>query len=95
MPTGVEVVRRNLQIISYNVEAWLTNIDTTTADVAGVLRGKLEVESGCLYGRRPNLKSRFLLSRRPKRIGLDVIDLQTEGKDYVDFSYVAPPAVKN
>lgn len=33
------------------------------------------------------MKSRYLLSKKSKEIALNVIDLQTEGRNYVDFSY--------
>ncbi|KAK4364546.1 hypothetical protein RND71_015904 [Anisodus tanguticus] len=33
----------------------------------------------------------YLLSRRAKKIAPDVFELQTKGKDYVDFSYPTPP----
>ncbi|KAF3673202.1 hypothetical protein FXO38_05760 [Capsicum annuum] len=89
-----EADRRNLQVISPNVEAWLTSVDTATADVAVVMRGRIEVERGCFYGWCPKLKSRYLLSRKAKKLELDVIGLQSEGKDYVSFSYPAPLVVK-
>ncbi|KAK4366329.1 hypothetical protein RND71_014209 [Anisodus tanguticus] len=74
-----EAARRNLQVISPNVESWLTSVNTTTADVEGVMRGRVDVERDTL------------LSRRAKKIALDVIELQTEGNNYVDFSYPVPP----
>ncbi|KAF3664222.1 putative disease resistance protein-like isoform X2 [Capsicum annuum] len=45
----------------------------------------------CFFGWCPNLESRYLLSRRATKIALDVIELQTEGNNYVDFSYPVPP----
>ncbi|MCD7454914.1 hypothetical protein HAX54_026509 [Datura stramonium] len=89
---GVDAARRNLQVIPPNVEAWLTSVDTTTADVAAVMRRRIEVERGCFYGRCPNLKSRYSLSRRAKQIALDVIGLQTEGYNYAG-RYIAPRRV--
>jgi len=60
--------------------------------VATTLRRRAEVESGWC----PNLMSCYLLSKKSKEIELDVIGLQTEGNNYVDFSYSAPPpAVEN
>ncbi|PHT37357.1 hypothetical protein CQW23_25057 [Capsicum baccatum] len=85
---------RNLQVISPNVDAWLTSVDTATAYVAVVMRGRIEVERGCFYGWCPKLKSRYLLSRKAKKLKLDVIGLQSEGKDNVSFSYPAPLVVK-
>ncbi|XP_049401876.1 probable disease resistance protein At1g61310 isoform X3 [Solanum stenotomum] len=82
-----EADRRNLQVISPNVEAWFTSVDTTTADVAAVMRrGRIEVER---YGWCPNLKSRYSLSRRAKKIALEMIELRNEGNDYAVFSYPA------
>lgn len=89
-----EAARRNLQVISPNVEAWLTSVNTTTADVEAVMQRRIEAERGCLYNWCPNLKSRYSLSRRGKRIELAVIGLQTEGNKHVNFSYPAPPEVE-
>ncbi|PHU06005.1 hypothetical protein BC332_26827 [Capsicum chinense] len=86
----VEAARRNLQVISPNVEAWLTSVDTTTADVAVVMGGRTEVERGCIYGWCPTLKSRYLLSRRAKKITLEVTKLQKEGNEYAVFCYPVP-----
>ncbi|KAK4346049.1 hypothetical protein RND71_036225 [Anisodus tanguticus] len=91
---GVVAARRNLQVISPNVEAWFTSVNKTTADVEGVMQGRAEVERGCFYVWCPNLKSCYLLSRRANRIELAVLGLQTEGNNYVDFAYPAPPAVE-
>ncbi|KAF3660628.1 hypothetical protein FXO38_10247 [Capsicum annuum] len=91
---GVEAARRNLQVISPNVEAWLTSVDTTIADAEGVMQGRAKVERGCFYGWCPNLKSRYTLSRRAKKIEQAMIDLHTKGKDYAAFCYPAPPAVE-
>ncbi|WMV57623.1 hypothetical protein MTR67_051008 [Solanum verrucosum] len=82
-----EANRRNLQAISPNVEAWFTSVDTITADVAAVMRrGGIEVER---YDWCPNLKSRYSLSRRAKKIALKLIELRNEGKDYGVFCYRA------
>ncbi|XP_006357685.2 probable disease resistance protein At1g61300 [Solanum tuberosum] len=89
-----EAARRNLQVISPSIEAWLTTVDTTTADMEAVTRGRIEVERGCFYGWCPNLKSRYSLSRRSKRIKLAVISLQIEGNNHVNFSYPAPLEVE-
>ncbi|PHT36804.1 hypothetical protein CQW23_24504 [Capsicum baccatum] len=83
----VEAALRNLQVISPNVEARLACVDDTTADVAGVMRGRIEVERGCFYGWCPKLKSRYRLSKRAKKITLDVIELQNEGNKHDVFCY--------
>ncbi|KAH0683032.1 hypothetical protein KY290_021615 [Solanum tuberosum] len=80
-----EAARRNLQVISPNVEAWLTSVDITTADVAAVMqRGRIEVER---YGWCPNLKSRYSLSKRAKKITLEMIELRNEGNKHDVFCY--------
>ncbi|XP_015169915.1 LOW QUALITY PROTEIN: disease resistance protein RPS2-like [Solanum tuberosum] len=85
-----EANRRNSQVISPNVEAWFTSVGTITADVAAVMRrGRIEVER---YDWCPNLKSRYSLSRRAKKIALELIELRDEGNNYAVFSY---PAVEN
>ncbi|KAH0710944.1 hypothetical protein KY284_012371 [Solanum tuberosum] len=82
-----EADQRNLQVISLNVEAWFTSVNSTTADVAAVMRrGRIEVER---YGWCPNLKSRYSLSRRAKKIELELIKLRNEGSAYAVFSYPA------
>ncbi|WMV52834.1 hypothetical protein MTR67_046219 [Solanum verrucosum] len=75
-----EVARGNLQLISLNGEAWLESVDTTIAQVDDVMGGTAEVERGCFYGWCPNLKSRYSLSRRAKKITEDLTKLQTEGE---------------
>ncbi|XP_049364180.1 probable disease resistance protein At4g27220 [Solanum verrucosum] len=82
-----EVARRNLQRISHNGEAWLTSVDTTTEHVEVVRQGTAEVERGCCYGWCPNLKSRYSLSSRAKKITLELIQLQTEGTNPNAFSF--------
>ncbi|XP_027769088.1 probable disease resistance protein At1g61180 [Solanum pennellii] len=85
-----EANRRNLQVISPNVEAWFTSVATITAEVADVTRrGRNEVDR---YDWCPNLKSRYSLSRRAKRIALELIELRNEGNSYAVFCY---PAVEN
>uniref|UniRef100_A0A3Q7IHJ0 NB-ARC domain-containing protein n=1 Tax=Solanum lycopersicum TaxID=4081 RepID=A0A3Q7IHJ0_SOLLC len=73
-----EVARINLQRISHNGEAWLTSADTTTEHVKTVRQGTTEVERGCFYGWCPNLKSCYSVSRRAKKITLELIQLQSE-----------------
>ncbi|KAF3673198.1 putative disease resistance protein-like isoform X2 [Capsicum annuum] len=85
-----EAAQRNLQNISANVEAWLTSVDTATADVADVMKGRTEVERGCIYGWCPTLKSRYLLSRRAKEITLKVTELLNEGNQHAVFSNPVP-----
>ncbi|KAM3339427.1 hypothetical protein P3S68_029296 [Capsicum galapagoense] len=55
-----------------------------------VMRGRTEVERGCIYGRCPTLKSRYLLSRRAKKITLEVTKLQNEGDNHVVFCNTVP-----
>ncbi|OIT34596.1 putative disease resistance protein [Nicotiana attenuata] len=84
----VVAVRRNLEVISSNVHSWLTSAKKTTADVESILLRRSEVERGCFYGWFPNLKSRYLLSKRSDEIAQKVTKLQTEGKEYdVKFSH--------
>ena len=85
-----EVARINLQRISHNGEAWLTSADTTTKHVETVRQGTTEVERGCFYGWCPNLKSCYSLSRRAKKITLELIQLQSEGTNPNAFSFDRP-----
>ncbi|KAH0653285.1 hypothetical protein KY289_030963 [Solanum tuberosum] len=41
----VEAARRNLHVISPNIQGWSTHVDTITADVATILRRRAEVVS--------------------------------------------------
>uniref|UniRef100_M0ZTK5 NB-ARC domain-containing protein n=1 Tax=Solanum tuberosum TaxID=4113 RepID=M0ZTK5_SOLTU len=85
-----EDARRNLQDISPNGKAWLTCVDTTTADVERVMGGRAEVERGCFFGWCPNMKSCYSMSRRAKNITLKVIELQNEGNKPDVFSFDHP-----
>ncbi|KAH0672651.1 hypothetical protein KY290_024888 [Solanum tuberosum] len=85
-----EDARRNLQDISPNGKAWLTCVDTTTADVERVMGGRAEVERGCFFGWCPNMKSCYSMSRRAKKITLKVIELQNEGNKPDVFSFNHP-----
>ncbi|PHT71503.1 hypothetical protein T459_26607 [Capsicum annuum] len=89
-----EDARRNEECLPPHVENWLTSVNNTTADVAVLLRRRVEVETGCFYGLCPNLKSRYSLSRKAKKIEQAMIGLQTEGKDYAPSSCPAPLAVE-
>ncbi|PHT96835.1 hypothetical protein BC332_34243 [Capsicum chinense] len=89
-----EDARRNEECLPPHVENWLTSVDETTVDVAVLLRRRVEVETGCFYGLCPNLKSRYSLSRKAKKIEQAMIGLQSEGKDYAPSSCPAPPAVE-
>ncbi|PHT43441.1 hypothetical protein CQW23_17466 [Capsicum baccatum] len=40
---------RNSRVVSLNVEAWLTSVGETTAEVAVLLGRRVEVERGCIY----------------------------------------------
>ncbi|XP_049396971.1 disease resistance protein UNI-like [Solanum stenotomum] len=90
MQEKAEVARRNLQRISLNGEVWLTSVDTTIAQVDDVMGGIPEVERGCFYGCCPNLKSRYSLSRRAKKITEELTELRNEAPDSNAFSYDHP-----
>ncbi|WMV52888.1 hypothetical protein MTR67_046273 [Solanum verrucosum] len=78
-----EVARRNLTDISPNGVLWLTSVDTTIAQVDDIM----EVENGCFYGWCPNLKSRYSLSRRAKKITEELTKLRNESNrpDVISF----------
>ncbi|WMV52812.1 hypothetical protein MTR67_046197 [Solanum verrucosum] len=71
-----EIAWRNLQCISRNGEDWLKNVDSTIAQVEGVMGGTAEVERGYFNGWCPNLKSRYFLSKRAKKITEELTTLQ-------------------
>ncbi|KAM3288800.1 disease resistance protein SUMM2-like isoform X1 [Capsicum chacoense] len=89
-----EDARRNLKCLPPHVENWLTSVDETTDEVEALLQRRVEVETGYIYGLCPNLKSRYSLSRKAKKIERDMIDLQSEGRGYAPSSCPAPPAVE-
>ncbi|KAH0723249.1 hypothetical protein KY285_005838 [Solanum tuberosum] len=74
-----KIARRNLQRISLNGEVWLTSVGTTIAQVDEIMGGIAEVERGCFYGWCPNLKSRYTLSRRAKKITEELTKLRSDG----------------
>ncbi|PHT37294.1 hypothetical protein CQW23_24994 [Capsicum baccatum] len=61
-----EAARRNLQVITPHAEDWLTSVDTTTADVAVVMRGRTEVARGCIYDVEPRNSVEKFDSRKQK-----------------------------
>lgn len=80
--------QRNLEGIFSNVDAWLTSTEKTIADAESILLRRSEVERGCFCGWFPNLKSRYLLSKRSDEIAQKVTKLQTEGEVHdVKFSH--------
>ncbi|KAM3288750.1 hypothetical protein P3S67_022180 [Capsicum chacoense] len=76
-----KAAQRNLHKLAPNIQDWLTSVDTTTADVKGVMKGSAEVERGCFFVLCPNLKSRYFLSRRATRITLDALPNNIEKFD--------------
>ncbi|XP_049400074.1 probable disease resistance protein At4g27220 [Solanum stenotomum] len=79
-----EDAQRNLLLISLTGKAWLESVDSTIAQVDEIMGGRAEVERGCLYGCCPNLKSRYSLSKRAKKITEKLTKLQTES-DVISF----------
>ncbi|KAH0723266.1 hypothetical protein KY289_006310 [Solanum tuberosum] len=71
-----EIAWRNLRRISRNGEDWLKNVDSTIEQVEGVMGGTAEVERGYFNGWCPNLKLRYSLSKRAKKITEELTTLQ-------------------
>ncbi|XP_060177252.1 probable disease resistance protein At4g27220 [Lycium barbarum] len=75
---SVDLARGNLQEIAPDVEAWLVEVNQMKPKIQNI-------ENQCLNGRCPNVKSRFVLSRRAKKTTKVVIQLQNEGNGYLSL----------
>ncbi|KAA8518360.1 hypothetical protein F0562_015757 [Nyssa sinensis] len=84
----VDAARRNVETIRQDVEGWLNRVDEIKRDASTIFEEKDEIQKGSLNGCCPNLKSRYLLSRKAKKKTHDVLKLQDDSK----FDRVSNPA---
>ncbi|KAI8562452.1 hypothetical protein RHMOL_Rhmol03G0038700 [Rhododendron molle] len=88
----VDENRRKVRVIGRTIEAWLTSANEVTTEVEGIIQDKDKVKEGCLNGWCPNLKLRYLMSRKAVKKTKVVVDLKTDGVQYTQPSYSPPPA---
>ncbi|KAK4432026.1 Disease resistance protein [Sesamum alatum] len=85
----VRAAQNNLEIIRPDVERWLEKVDSIKKLVDKLCEKTIKVPEGCITGRCPNLKLRYILSRRAKKMSKKVIQLQEGGK----FDRISYPAL--
>ncbi|KAM7505427.1 hypothetical protein LguiB_004331 [Lonicera macranthoides] len=88
---SVDRANKNLEVIAPNVEVWLTKVGEIEKKMSEVVEGTEKVKKGCLNGWCPNLKQRYLLSRKAVKQTLEIVKLQEEGAGYTQLSYTAAP----
>ncbi|CAI9780875.1 unnamed protein product [Fraxinus pennsylvanica] len=86
----VDAAERTTEIIGEEVLAWLRKVDDLKERADGVLNGVASSEMGCLFNRCPNLKSRYILSRRATKLTIEADNLKVEGT-FERVSYPRPP----
>ncbi|CAI9764621.1 unnamed protein product [Fraxinus pennsylvanica] len=86
----VGAAERNNEIIGEEVSAWLLKVDDLKEKAHEVLNSVAGSEMRCLFNRCPNLKSRYLLSRRATKKTIEADKLKVEGT-FERVSYPRPP----
>ncbi|KAM7505436.1 hypothetical protein LguiB_004340 [Lonicera macranthoides] len=89
---SVDAAKRNLEKIGPDVEAWLGHVEEVERKAHEVVGGTHLVKNGCLNGWFPNLKQRYLQSRKAVKQTVVVSELQKEGEKHTKLSYPALPA---
>ncbi|PQQ02806.1 hypothetical protein Pyn_09310 [Prunus yedoensis var. nudiflora] len=74
---SVDAAKRNGATIKDQVQSWLEDVSKVFREVQE-LETKVNMQRRCLYGLCPNLKSRYSLSRKAKKIAQAVFDLKLE-----------------
>ncbi|CAI9765870.1 unnamed protein product [Fraxinus pennsylvanica] len=75
----VDAAKRNAESIGEEVSAWLQKVDDLTKKAHKILNSVAGSEMRCLFNRCPNLKSRYLLSRRATKKTIEADKLKGEG----------------
>ncbi|KAI5640042.1 hypothetical protein M9H77_00402 [Catharanthus roseus] len=83
----VDAAKRNVEVIRPAVEAWLTEVDKTKSDSDEIFEQVRRIGTSCFRGWCLHTRSRYSLSRRAKKLGEVVLDLQGRGR----FDRVADP----
>ncbi|KAL0346113.1 UNVERIFIED_CONTAM: hypothetical protein Sradi_4442600 [Sesamum radiatum] len=76
----VRSAQNNLEIIRLDVQRWLEKVDSIKKVVNKLREDATKVPEGCISGRCPNMKLRYILSRRAKKMSKKAVQLQEEGK---------------
>lgn len=83
-----EEVESNLEIIGDGVKDWLKNTTEIQKVTTTIFPSEADIGKGCL---RQGLISRYVLSRKAKKMTNTVIQQQIDGRNYEKFSHLAPP----
>ncbi|CAA2974652.1 disease resistance At4g27190-like [Olea europaea subsp. europaea] len=86
----VDAAERKAEIIGEEVSAWLLKVDDLKEKATEVLDSVAGSEMRCLFNRCPNLKSRYLLSKRATKKTIEANKLKKDGK-FEKVSYPQPP----
>ncbi|CAI9765868.1 unnamed protein product [Fraxinus pennsylvanica] len=86
----VDAAKRNAEIIGEEVSAWLQKVDDLKQKAQEILNSVAGSEMRCLFNRCPNLKSRYLLSRRATKKTIKADKLKGEGT-FERVGYPPPP----
>ncbi|KAJ9558430.1 hypothetical protein OSB04_013044 [Centaurea solstitialis] len=85
----VEEARRNGDIVAPEVEQWFTNVDVICEESMRFLEVEVQENKGILNGWFPNIKKRYILSKKSKSKTRKAAMLINE--NFHDISYPAPP----
>ncbi|CAA2983181.1 disease resistance At4g27190-like [Olea europaea subsp. europaea] len=85
----VDAAERNAEIIGVEVLAWLQKVNELKEKANEVLKSVASSEMRCLFNRCPNLKSRYLLSRKATKMTIEADKLKVEGT-FERLSYRPP-----
>lgn len=86
----VDEAERNLHEVAPAVASWLKSVDEINEDVRAFFEGEVTVDLNCCKGWCPDLKTRYLLSRRAKKKSAVVARLERDG-NFDEVAYPAPP----
>ncbi|CAI9765869.1 unnamed protein product [Fraxinus pennsylvanica] len=86
----VGAAERNTEIIGEEVSAWLQKVDDLKEKAHEIFNSVAGSEMRCLFNRCPNLKSRYLLSRRATKKTIEADKLKGEGT-FERVGYPRPP----
>jgi len=85
----VEEAIRNGEIIAPEVEQWFSSLDVIYEDSTRFLEYEVPKNKGILNGRFPNIKKRYIISKKAKKKTEKVATLKAE--TFNKISYPAPP----
>ncbi|OIS97751.1 disease resistance protein [Nicotiana attenuata] len=83
-----EEVESNLEIVGDGVKDWLRNTTEIQKVTTTIFPSEADIGKGCL---RQCLISRYVLSRKAKKMTNTVIHQRNDGRNYEKFTHLAPP----